>query len=337
MKNTSKTTLLKLLILPCALLMLFLFSCGQNESPEQLEDRSEVYLERDFRNQKFGYYDSNADSNPGLATEKSQNISIHDANGNATSSSAATVHKDTNRKFIRTADLKLRVKDVRQATFSIEDIVSDFDGFVTYTKLTSNIDRKTNVRISADSSLETLYYTVRNNITIRIPNTQLDTTLKQIAHHIDYLDHRIIVADDVTLKFLANKLDRKRMTTHGKRLAKGIDNTGKKLKNIVQAEEALADKQEELDATKLANLKMRDQMEYSTIRLYLYQRQATKRDMVANDSNIDAYEPGFMVKAKESLITGWRMLEFILLFLLKIWVLLALGIISIGIRYRFFK
>src|SRR5665811_203108 len=55
------------------------------------------------------------------------------------SSTAAAVSKDTTRKFIRTADLRYRVKDALKATLALENITADFDGFVTYTHLTSNI------------------------------------------------------------------------------------------------------------------------------------------------------------------------------------------------------
>src|SRR5688572_5416462 len=45
----------------------------------------------------------------------------------AVSSSAAAVSKDTSRKFIRTADLKFKVKNVIKATYRIEDIVNHFN------------------------------------------------------------------------------------------------------------------------------------------------------------------------------------------------------------------
>ena len=57
------------------------------------------------------------------------------------SSSAAVVNKkDSTHKFIRTADLKFKVKSVIKSTYNIEDLTARQGGFVTYTNLSSNID-----------------------------------------------------------------------------------------------------------------------------------------------------------------------------------------------------
>src|SRR5689334_4249350 len=58
------------------------------------------------------------------------------------SSAAVESLKDSARKFIRTSDMKFRVKDVAKATYQIEDITRSFNGFVTYTHLESNTEDK---------------------------------------------------------------------------------------------------------------------------------------------------------------------------------------------------
>ena len=72
--------------------------------------------------------------------------------------------------------MKFRVKDVWRATIAIEDITADFEGFVTYTKLASNIENRETTPVSADSALETIHFTVNNKIILRLPNTKLDST-----------------------------------------------------------------------------------------------------------------------------------------------------------------
>jgi len=70
---------------------------------------------------------------------------MSDSTSNAFISSSAAVEngKDTTRRFIRTADLKFKVKSVIKSTYNIEELTSRQDGFVTYTNLTSNIDNVT--------------------------------------------------------------------------------------------------------------------------------------------------------------------------------------------------
>ncbi|MEI6823078.1 MAG: DUF4349 domain-containing protein [Bacteroidota bacterium] len=236
------------------------------------------------------------------------------------SSSAAVVNKkDTIRKFIRTADLKFKVKSVINSTYAIENIISKQGGFVTYTQLNSTIDNKTTVAISADSSLETIYYSVVNNMTLRVPTEKLDTTLKIIAQLIDYLDYRTIKADDVALQLLSNKLTQQRTQNIERRITKAIDNRGKKLRETTSAEELLASKQEQSDVAKVSNLSLNDQINYSTITLSIYQRQALKRELIANEKNIDIYTPGLGSKLLEALKTGWEMLEAIFVFFAQLW------------------
>ena len=118
------------------------------------------------------------------------------------SSSAVVQPNNNNRKFVRTADIKFKVKNVAKSTYAIENVTNKFGGFVTYTNLESHINHKEETRVSQDSILETTKFTVDNNITIRVPNTKLDTVIKSIAKEIDFLDSRLIKADDVTLQML---------------------------------------------------------------------------------------------------------------------------------------
>jgi hypothetical protein len=271
------------------------------------------------------------------AKEKMNHERMKDSTSNDFISSTAAVEntKDSTHKFIRTAELKFKVKSVIKSTYNIEEIINRQGGFVTYTNLTSNIDNVTNIAVSADSSLETTYYTVSNSITLRVPNTKLDTTLKEISKNIDYLDYRIIKADDVALQILSNNLTQRRSAKNEQRLTNAIDNRGKKLNETTVAEEVLLSKQEQADNAKVSNLSLMDQINFSTINLSIYQRQTIKRDMISNDKNIDEYEPGFGSKILDALKFGWGILEAFIVFLLKLWGLFLFGIVAY-ILYRKF-
>jgi hypothetical protein len=244
------------------------------------------------------------------------------------SSSAAVENKqDTTRKFIRTADLKFKVKDVIKSTYDIEDITGRQEGFVTFTHLTSNIDQITTTSISADSSLISTYYTVVNSIVLRVPNVNLDTILKEIARNIDFLDYRTIKAQDVALEILANNLTQRRITKNEERLINAIDNRGKRLNETTSAEELLLNKQEQADKAKISNLSLSDQINFSTVNLSIYQQQTIKREIILNDKNITAYEPKFGSKLLESLMYGWDILASVLIFITKLWGLILFALL----------
>jgi len=261
--------------------------------------------------------------------EQMESKAIADSTSNAFISSSAAVEngKDTTRRFIRTADLKFKVKSVIKSTYDIENITNRQGGFVKYTNLTSNINNVTTTAVSADSSLVTTYYTVTNSITLRVPNTKLDTTLKEISNNIDYLDFRIIKAEDVGLQILSNNLTQKRSAKNEERLTNAIDNRGKKLNETTVAEEILLSKQEQADNAKISNLSLTDQIKFSTINLSIYQRQTINRELISNDKNIDEYEPGFGTKLLDALKYGWDILETFIVFLTKLWGLFLFAIV----------
>ncbi len=245
------------------------------------------------------------------------------------SSSAAVVSKkDTERKFVRTADLKFKVKDVAKATYYIEDVVNRQGGFVTYTNLVSTIDNTSSTQVSEDSTLETTFYNVTNTMTIRVPNNKLDSTLKEIAKNIDYLDYRIIKADDVALQLLSNELTQKRVAKNEARVANAIDTKGKKLAETTTAEETLLSKQEASDNAKIANLSLQDQVSFSTITINIYQKQTLKRELICNNKSTKEYEPNFGIKVYQSLQFGWDMLETIIVSIVRLWGLILLALIA---------
>jgi Domain of unknown function (DUF4349) len=249
------------------------------------------------------------------------------------SSNAAVEKKESNRKFVRTADLKFKVKNVTKSTYTIENIVSKHGGFITFTDLKSNINNHDETCVSQDSILETTHYTVDNTITLRVPNTQLDTVLKSMAKEIDFLDSRLIKADDVALQLLSNKLAQKRLNNHQKRLVKDIDTKGKKLREINEVENNVLEKETESDNTIINNLSLEDQANFSTVTLYLYQREAIKQEIVANEKSLNAYRPYIGLQIWDSLKTGWFMFESIIAFVVQLWALLLIG----GLGYFAFK
>jgi len=252
------------------------------------------------------------------------------------SSSAAVENlQDTIHKFVRTADLKFKVKSVIQATYDIEDITARQGGFVVHTHLSSVIDNETTINISADSLLVSTYYTIANSIQLRVPNAKLDSTLKEIARNIDFLDYRTIQAEDVSLQILKNTLTQKRIAQNEKRLANAIDNRGKKLAETTSAEELLLNKQEEADNAKINNLSLADRINFSNITLQIYQKQSVKRETVFNDSNITAYTPGFGSRLLESVQQGWNILMDIVFFIVKMWWVILLGILVYGLYKKY--
>jgi hypothetical protein len=243
-----------------------------------------------------------------------------------------------NRKFIRTADLKFKVKDVAKSTTLIENTTNKFGGLVTNSNLESITTLRDETQFSQDSTLVTTKYRVETNMTLRVPNTKLDTVVKAIAKEIDFLDVRVIKAHDVSLQLLSNQLAQNRNSQQQKRIEKAIDNTrdegelsgakGKKLGQIMDAEDQLAGKNEDYDNAKLSNLALKDQVAFSTVTLKIYQPETTRKELVASDVTP---RPNIGLQLLDSLKTGWYILETLLAFVVQLWSLILIVLVALVI------
>lgn len=245
----------------------------------------------------------------------------------ASSSAALATSTDTARKFIRTADLKFRVQEVVKATYQIEDMVKANGGFVTVTNLSSDNTDEDRSRVSDDSVLLVTHYTIRNYMTIRVPNTLLDTTLKQIARIVEFLDYRNIKATDVGLDVLSNRLAVARSRKHNQRIdpmVEGAKNAGDKL----NASESMMNSDEKADQAAIANMGLADQINFSTIQIEIYQRPSTRYTLIADARSYDNYRPGFGTQIAEAFGDGFQLFKYFILFLVRIWWLILLALIA---------
>ncbi|MBI5540263.1 MAG: DUF4349 domain-containing protein [Bacteroidia bacterium] len=250
------------------------------------------------------------------------------------SSSAAVESKDTTRKFIRTADLKFRVKDARWATLKIEDIIGAHNGFVEFTELRSEPMGTQIVAHSEDSSLEIIHFRVINNMTLRVPNTELDSTLRAIGKLAEFLDFRIIKAENVTLSIKEKQLAANRLKKYDNRVANAIDNKGNRLSDISYAEENRLNRQEQSDNNLIEELSLKDKIEYSTIKIEMYQRSSTMRTIIESEKEVEPYTTSFGVRFMNGVKTGWKILEFIVLAIVNTWsILLIIAATLFTIRY----
>ncbi|NHM07379.1 DUF4349 domain-containing protein [Flavobacterium sp. CYK-4] len=245
----------------------------------------------------------------------------------STASPNANAIQMPERKFIRTAELKFKTKNVSQSTDAIEETVRIAGGFVQDSELESTINQQFSTKISQDSTLETTKYTVENNIVLRVPNRQFDFVLKSIAKEITFLDSRHLKADDVALQLLANEMASRRSNQHQKRLEKAIDTKGQKLNQITEAENAVNQTGTAQDEKKIENLALQDQVNFSTITLHLYQKETIKQEVVAREKDASDYQPQLGIQLVDALKSGWYVLESVFVFLVRIWSLILIVLV----------
>ena len=240
------------------------------------------------------------------------------------------------RKLVRTADIKFKVKDVAKSTYAIESTVNRYGGLITNKNLQSHIYEVSRTKVSRDSLRETTQYVVENNLTLRVPNRALDTVVKAIAHEIQYLDYRVIKADDVALQMLANQLAQQRNAKHNARLADGVDRVGKKLNQVADAENNLLGKDEQSDNAAIQNLSLQDQVNFSTITLAMYQNESVRSELVAIAKTPGDYS-SFGLEIWDGVKNGWFILERIIAFFVQLWSLFLIGGIAVFVFRRYLR
>ena len=252
-----------------------------------------------------------------------------------TQSSASKDDPKSNRKFIRNADLKFKVADARKSTYAIEDIIGRNGGFVTSTQLRAENTWSRNIPISHDSIVTLTTYSLVNEMEFRVPVSQLDSTLRQIGRQAEFMDYRTITANDVTQQLMMHELSQKRIKKQNKRLESHQQNRGGDILEATTAEERLMDQETNLDYLTLSQNGLQDDIAFSTVHLYFYQKETTLKEISPAPENIDSYQPGFFTQAGERIADGWKIGKAFLLFLLNSWFIIAIAL-GLWIGYRTF-
>lgn len=247
---------------------------------------------------------------------------------------AASPINDNGLRFIRTAQIKFKTESVRKTTYFLEHAVINLGGIVTHTHLYSDIENVKKVAISNDSSLKITTYQMNNDMTIRIPSSQLDSLLKVISKKVDFLDYRIVDADEISLTELKNKLEQNRMATYQSQLKDAIADKKGKINNVVDAYENMLYKQKLEDEALIRNLELDYDVNYSLVQLSIYQDTSMDKELVENELNIEKFEPSFFTKLGDSFENGWSAILSFVVIITNAWFLLIPLIIVIAIYLR---
>ncbi|WBV55004.1 DUF4349 domain-containing protein [Chryseobacterium daecheongense] len=243
-------------------------------------------------------------------------------------SSAATM-KIKDKQFIKTADVNMEVKDVYDATVSIEKSVQDLGGFVTHSNLRSNIISEDTYNTSNEDAILVKKYQTENAMQVRIPTPKLGEFLTLINNKKLFLNFRSINAEDVTSSIKYAELEGRRIKKTGENITQ--------LKNNKDKVKLDDDNMSEGNLQQLANLEVTDNLKYSTIDIYIKEPKYRIAEIaITNTKNIDnKYKFNFIYDAKNAFVEGFYLIQKIAVGLITIWpVLLIAAVIIYCIRRR---
>lgn len=239
--------------------------------------------------------------------------------------STAADYQHPDKKFVRTASVSMEVNNVYKTTTRIENQLGQLGGFVAESNLNTHVISTETFPLDSDSAVEVRKYVVRNEMSLRVPETELSKFLILLGDEIQFLDYRNIEADDVTLKLLLSQNEQQRMNSTAGKLNELTKENGK-ISEKQNAISAIDQQQHGLNQEKINQLSTEDQIAFSTVRLKISEKIKVAETTVINTKSFnDKYRPAFWQSASHSLINGFRLFQTILIGLLYLWPVFLLG------------
>ncbi|WP_313215135.1 DUF4349 domain-containing protein [Soonwooa sp.] len=235
------------------------------------------------------------------------------------------------KKFIKTANIDMEVKNVYDASIAIEKSLVKLGGFVTKSEMKAQTLSERTFNTSDTEATLVRKYQNENTMQVRVPTEFLGDFLNDINQNKLFLNARIINADDVTANIALANLDAQRQQ--------------KKEENINQLKankdkvELADDNYREANDQKVANINIADQLKYSTVDIYLKEPHVSVAQIpIANTQNYDnQFKSNFGFELKNALVEGFYMIQQIVVFLVSIWpILLIIGGIIYLNKKKFF-
>ena len=247
--------------------------------------------------------------------------------------SSAATYTDAQRKFIRTAQAQFRVKDVYQSALAIEDAVAAQGGFVVSNRIGADVG-EVQRRPKGDGKLiELAEYTVRGNLSVRVPSDKAQAFLRSIVNQMEFLDQRNFDAADAQFAMLRQQLAYQRNQQTQQELGDAVQQGGK-LGQKADVIGARGEAKSARDEALIAQKEFEDRVAFATIDLSLYQLSKIRQTELTDvEAVFEANSPGFFARLGNSLSVGWYGVLEVFIQLIKLWPLwLLLALVALAYR-----
>ena len=241
--------------------------------------------------------------------------------------SMAATQEVEGKKFIKTADVNMEVKNVYESTISIEKYLKKNGGFVTKSEMNSSVLSEENFPINDAEAKLVREFRQINDMEVRVPTVKLGEFLEFVNQSNLFLHTRNIIAEDVSANIMMADLEEKRM--------KKTENNIQTIKNNAEKVNLADNNLSEQNNQKLATYNLSDNLKYSTVNLHLKEPSSRISSIaVTNTKNFDnQYRYNFFYDVKNAIIKGFYLTQEIIVGLFTIWPILLFS----GIGFYFWK
>lgn len=234
--------------------------------------------------------------------------------------SMAATQEIKDRKFVKTADVNMEVKDVYESSIFIEKKLQELGGFVTSSNLNARVLSENTYQTSDEDAMLVRKYQTENKMQVRIPTEHLGGFLTFINDKKVFLNSRIILAEDVTNNARIAELENKNLQETKEVIGK--------MKNDKDKAELTAQNLAEKQYQNVANISLADNLKYSTVDIYIQEPTIRIAEIaVTNSKGVDQkYQFNFLYDFKNALQEGFYLIQRLIIGLVTIWpIVLILG------------
>lgn len=251
--------------------------------------------------------------------------------------SSAATYTDAQRKFIRTARAQFRVADVYRSALAIEDVAAAQGGFVIRNDISAQTGAVQRRPKGEGKLLELAEYTVRGEVSVRVPSDKTQDFLRAIVGQMEFLDSRNFEAMDAQFQLLRQQLAYRRGQETQQELGAAMAQGGK-LGHKADAIAARGDAKLARDEALIAQKEFEDRVAFSTITLSLYQAPRIRRTELTDvEAVFEQNSPGFFARLGSSLSVGWHGALNLLVEFAKLWPLWLAAVVAFLSYRRFFR
>jgi hypothetical protein len=208
---------------------------------------------------------------------------------------------DWDKKIIKTAFLKLEVKDFKEYSGIVHRAAKQYGGYVANEEQNQSDEKK------------------ESTISIKVPVEQFETLMNQLPSDSDKIIEKKITTEDVTGEVLDTK---SRMQAKEQMRLKYLEflKQAKNMEDVLKVQDEINDIQEEMESASGRINYLSHQSVYSTINLTFYQPLAGYNP--SNDS------PGFFTRTSKAFRTGFDFITEIFIGVISVWPLCLLVFIA---------
>ncbi|GAB1357102.1 hypothetical protein MASR1M29_12700 [Cloacibacterium normanense] len=217
------------------------------------------------------------------------------------------------KKFVKTAEVSMEVKDVYEATVHIENALKNLGGFVTKSELQSQVIEEETYNTSDQNAVLLRKFNSYNKMQVRVPSEKLGAFLTSVNDRKLFLNTRIISAEDVTNNAKIAELELKKINKTGEVISQMKNN--EKKANLTEENE------EKNNTQQIENLNLADNIKYSTVDIYIKEPKVKIAEIAITNTQFydNKYQVNFFYEAKSSLLNGFYFVQKFFVFLLNFW------------------